>query len=90
MLKSAVIACALQAFAIGVANAAGPFGTVNTGNWIGGAFTSDETRAFSHCAATAPYANGVSLVVGPGVQVIPSSRGASSAVHLHCATSLEG
>ncbi|OAF08249.1 serine protease [Bradyrhizobium centrolobii] len=67
MLKSAVVACVLQALAIGVANAAGPFGSVSTGNWIGGAFTNDETRAFSHCAATAPYANGVSLVVGQNV-----------------------
>ncbi|WGD52361.1 trypsin-like peptidase domain-containing protein [Bradyrhizobium sp. CB1650] len=64
MLKSTVVACVLQALAIGTANAAGPFGSVSTGNWIGGAFTNDETRAFSHCAATAPYANGVSLVVG--------------------------
>ncbi len=51
----------------GGANAAGPFGSVNTGNWIGGAFTNDQTGAFSHCAATAPYANGISLVVGHNV-----------------------
>ena len=47
----------------GSANAAGPFGTVNIGNWIGGAFSNDQTGAFSHCAATTPYANGVILVV---------------------------
>jgi S1-C subfamily serine protease len=43
--------------------AAGPFGTIHVGNWIGGAFSDDATGAFSHCAATAPYASGVSLVV---------------------------
>lgn len=67
MWKSFGVACVLQVVLAGMANAAGPFGTVNTGNWIGGAFTNDQTGAFSHCAATAPYANGVSLVVGHNV-----------------------
>jgi S1-C subfamily serine protease len=62
-LKSFVVASLLQLSLVGAANAAGPFGTVNVGNWIGGAFSNDETGAFSHCAATAPYANGVILVV---------------------------
>src|ERR671927_222423 len=62
-LKSFVVASCLQLSVVGVAQAAGPFGSVNVGNWIGGAFSNDETGAFSHCAATAPYANGVSLVV---------------------------
>lgn len=47
----------------GAAHAAGPFGSVNVGNWVGGAFSNDETGAFSHCAATTPYASGVILVV---------------------------
>jgi S1-C subfamily serine protease len=63
-LKSLVAACVLQVSLAGVAHAAGPFGSVNVGNWIGGAFSNDETGAFSHCAATTPYANGVILVVG--------------------------
>lgn len=62
-LKSFVVASCLQLGVVGAAQAAGPFGSVNVGNWIGGAFSNDETGAFSHCAATAPYANGVSLVV---------------------------
>ncbi|UWU68936.1 S1C family serine protease [Bradyrhizobium sp. NC92] len=62
-LRSLVVALVLQVSVVG-ANAAGPFGTVNVGNWIGGAFSNDETGAFSHCAATTPYANGVILVVG--------------------------
>jgi S1-C subfamily serine protease len=53
----------LQVSVVGVAHAKGPFGSVNVGNWIGGAFSNDETGAFSHCAATTPYANGVILVV---------------------------
>jgi len=63
MFKSAVVACVLQVGLAGLANAAGPFGTVNVGNWIGGAFSNDETGAFSHCAATTPYADGVILVM---------------------------
>ncbi|TPQ36830.1 serine protease [Bradyrhizobium guangdongense] len=58
------IACAVQLALAGPAHAAGPFGTITIGNWIGGAFSNDETGAFSHCAATAPYANGVVLVIG--------------------------
>jgi S1-C subfamily serine protease len=63
-LKSFGVAFLLQVSVAGAANAAGPFGSVNVGNWIGGAFSNDETGAFSHCAATTPYANGVILVVG--------------------------
>ncbi|GLR84009.1 S1C family serine protease [Bradyrhizobium iriomotense] len=63
MLKWAV-ACILQVCLVGLAHAAGPFGTIKIGNWIGGAFSNDQTGAFSHCAATAPYENGVILVVG--------------------------
>ena len=62
-LKSFVVASLLQVIVGGIAHAKGPFGSVNVGNWIGGAFSNDETGAFSHCAATTPYANGVILVV---------------------------
>ncbi|MCP3412460.1 S1C family serine protease [Bradyrhizobium sp. CCGB01] len=62
-LKSLVVALLLQVGAASVAYAAGPFGSVNVGNWIGGAFSNDATGDFSHCAATTPYANGVILVV---------------------------
>jgi S1-C subfamily serine protease len=64
MWKAVVVACGLQAAAIGIADAAGPFGSIRIGNWIGGAFSNDQSGAFSHCAATASYANGISLVVG--------------------------
>ncbi|WP_407190049.1 S1C family serine protease [Bradyrhizobium centrosematis] len=61
--RSFIVASLLQIVISGAANAAGPFGSVNVGNWIGGAFSNDQTGAFSHCAATTPYANGVILVV---------------------------
>jgi S1-C subfamily serine protease len=47
-----------------VANAKGPYGNIHVGNWRGGAFTDDNTGAFSHCAATTAYGNGIILVVG--------------------------
>jgi len=63
-LKSFCVAFVFQAMLAGLVHAAGPFGTIHVGNWVGGAFSNDETGAFSHCAATTPYANGVILVVG--------------------------
>jgi hypothetical protein len=42
---------------------AGPHGSIRVGNWSGGAFTNDQTGAFSHCSASTPYANGVVLLV---------------------------
>src|SRR4029079_11615801 len=47
-----------------IADAAGPYGNIHVGNWKGGAFTDDNTGAFSHCGATTSYGNGVILVVG--------------------------
>ncbi|MGE0235275.1 hypothetical protein [Methylocystis sp.] len=43
--------------------AKGPFEPFSIGNWQGGSFTNDETGAFSHCAASVPYQNGMSLFV---------------------------
>ncbi|MDI1261750.1 MAG: trypsin-like peptidase domain-containing protein [bacterium] len=45
------------------AQARGPYGSINIGNWKGGAYTNDQTGAFSHCAAGASYASGVYFVV---------------------------
>lgn len=47
--------------------AAGPFGTIHVGNWLGGAYTDDKTGAFSHCAAITPCASGFNLLVGQNV-----------------------
>jgi len=43
--------------------AAGPYGSINVGNWKGGAYTNDQTGAFSHCAAGTPYLSGIYFVV---------------------------
>ncbi|WP_024509646.1 trypsin-like peptidase domain-containing protein [Bradyrhizobium sp. ARR65] len=64
MLRKLLLACSLQIAIASSAIAAGPFGSIHVGNWIGGAFSDDSTGAFSHCAATTSYASGVSLVVG--------------------------
>lgn len=63
-LKSFVVAFLLQLMLAGFGHAAGPFGTISVGNWNGGAYSNDSTGAFSHCAASTPYANGVTLLVG--------------------------
>ncbi|MBR1124511.1 trypsin-like peptidase domain-containing protein [Bradyrhizobium lablabi] len=63
MFKSIVASCLFQIAIVTVAYAAGPFGTIRVGNWIGGAYT-DDNGAFSHCAAGSDYASGVSLIVG--------------------------
>jgi S1-C subfamily serine protease len=47
-----------------IAHAAGPYGNIHIGQWKGGAFTDDNSGAFSHCAASTSYGNGVILVVG--------------------------
>ncbi len=64
MRKAFLVACLLQAAVVSIAHAAGPFGTIHVGNWVGGAFSDDSTGKFSHCAATSTYGSGVSLVVG--------------------------
>lgn len=64
MRRALLVSWLLQAALVSIANAAGPFGSIHVGNWIGGAFSDDTTGGFSHCAATSAYGSGVSLVVG--------------------------
>ncbi|WP_234682366.1 S1C family serine protease [Bradyrhizobium monzae] len=82
-LKSFVVASLLQLYLAGLSHAAGPFGSVNVGNWIGGAFSNDQTGAFSHCAATTPYANGVILVVSQNAAGTWSLAFASPSYHFN-------
>jgi len=63
MSKAFVVACLFQAAFVSIAGAAGPFGTIHVGAWNGGAYTDNNTGAFSHCAAGSEYASGVSLIV---------------------------
>ncbi|MBV9461517.1 MAG: trypsin-like peptidase domain-containing protein [Bradyrhizobium sp.] len=51
-----------------IANAKGPFGNIHVGQWKGGAFTDDNTGAFSHCSASSIYGNDVILVVGQNAE----------------------
>ena len=64
MRKALFLAFFAQIAITAIADAAGPYGSIHVGNWQGGAFTDDNTGAFSHCAATTGYGNGVILVVG--------------------------
>ncbi len=82
-LKSFIVASLLQVSVAGIAHAKGPFGSVNVGNWIGGAFSNDETGAFSHCAVTTPYANGVILVVSQNAAGTWSLAFASPGYHFN-------
>lgn len=45
------------------AQARGPYGSINVGNWQGGAYTNDQTGAFTHCAAGSRYASGIFFMV---------------------------
>jgi len=47
--------------AAGAANAAGPSRPFQIGLWSGGAWTNDQTGAFSHCAASVPYQSGITM-----------------------------
>ncbi|MGL9618924.1 serine protease [Bradyrhizobium sp. U531] len=81
--RSLIVASLLQVSVAGIAHAKGPFGSVNVGNWIGGAFSNDETGAFSHCAATTPYGNGVILVVSQNATGTWSLAFASPGYHFN-------
>ena len=60
---AAVAALFCTIFAGSNAQARGPYGSISVGNWKGGAYTNDQTGAFSHCSAIAQYASGVFFVV---------------------------
>lgn len=50
------------------AGAAGPFGKIVVGNWSGGTFTNDRTGEFSHCAVSARYKSGVTMLTSVTAQ----------------------
>ncbi len=82
MFRKLFLACLLQIAIASSAHAAGPFGSIRVGNWVGGAFSDETTGAFSHCAATTSYASGVSLVVGQNAANAWLLSFASPAFHL--------
>src|SRR3979490_2854459 len=64
MTRRIVVAPLLSCvIAISAAAARGPYGSINVGNWKGGAYTNDQTGAFSHCVAGAGYDSGIYFMV---------------------------
>src|SRR5436190_2615696 len=62
----AIAATLCLALASTASNARGPYGSINVGNWQGGAYTNDKNGSFSHCAAGATYQSGIYFVVSVG------------------------
>lgn len=63
-MKIWIIAFAVALFAtIEPTHARGPYGSISVGEWKGGAYTSEQTGSFSHCAAGAAYQSGIYFVV---------------------------
>jgi S1-C subfamily serine protease len=58
----AIVALWAAMFAGSNAEAGGPYGSINVGNWKGGAYT-DQTGAFTHCAAGSQYTSGIYFMV---------------------------
>jgi hypothetical protein len=65
--RAAYVGLALSVITSTSALAAGPIGSVEVGEWKGGAYTNDTTNAFSHCAAGAPYRSGIFFLVSINV-----------------------
>jgi len=63
---NAIAATLCLALASTASNARGPYGSINVGNWHGGAYTNDKNGSFSHCAAGATYQSGIYFVVSVG------------------------
>jgi hypothetical protein len=59
----AICAIALLILSASSVTARGPYGSVKIGHWSGGAFTNDQTGAFSGCVASAPYKSGITVFV---------------------------
>src|SRR4051794_13001890 len=61
-LRAFVATVGLMAM-LSTSSARGPYGSINVGNWKGGAYTHDQSGAFTHCAAGAQYASGIYFAV---------------------------
>jgi S1-C subfamily serine protease len=64
-LRALVTGLCLAA-ACSTSSARGPYGSINVGNWHGGAYTNDGSGSFSHCAAGATYQSGIYFAVSVG------------------------
>ncbi len=63
---SAIVAALCLVVVSSTSSARGPYGSINVGNWHGGAYTNDQSGSFSHCAAGATYQSGIYFVVSVG------------------------
>jgi len=63
MFLRAFGAIALLILSVSAVTARGPYGSVKIGNWSGGAYTNDQTGAFTGCVASAPYQSGITVIV---------------------------
>jgi hypothetical protein len=65
VMNGRVVVSALLSIVLSIAaaEARGPYGSIHVGNWQGGAYTNDQTGAFSHCAAGASYDSGIYFLV---------------------------
>jgi S1-C subfamily serine protease len=59
----AIVALWVAMLAGSNAEARGPYGSINVGNWTGGAYTNDQTGAFTHCSAGTQYTSGIYFMV---------------------------
>lgn len=60
---NAVVAAACVFLSVTSSHARGPYGSITIGNWQGGAYTDDNSGAFTHCAAGASYQSGIFFLV---------------------------
>src|SRR5437764_7328771 len=60
---TAIVAALCIIASSSTSSARGPYGSINVGNWKGGAYTDDQTGAFTHCAAGTQYTSGIYFVV---------------------------
>jgi Trypsin-like peptidase domain len=64
---SIVAALMVNMFA-SMALAGGPFGSIDVGNWKGGAYTNDKDGTFAHCSAATEVQNGSSVSITKDVR----------------------
>jgi S1-C subfamily serine protease len=60
---NALVVAACVLLSVTFSHARGPYGSISIGNWQGGAYTDDNSGAFTHCAAGASYQSGVYFLV---------------------------
>jgi S1-C subfamily serine protease len=68
-MQRAFLAALSLLLAISGAQARGPYGSINVGNWKGGAFTNDTSGEFTSCMALAPYKSGITVYVIVGANM---------------------